>query len=404
MRAESSPGKKNFHTLTRRAFIAGVPAVAMAACAKQSSDSQEQTEAETEPSPSSLVTNDEEMEFSDLGESKTLQYVSDRIYSTTEAALNSEDYKTQSVRAIYVSREYLEELAYNSKANIYFGYSLDELQAQFQGTTYIFSATDGQTEVKAFEKPDTTFNDVTRNVAIGTGIILVCATISIGAGAVATAAVGSATAAAAANTVSAIFAVSAKTATACALESGALGALAAGLAKGFSTGDVNAALKDAAVAGSEAFKWGALTGAVTGGITAKASINSTVRSWKESEEYVQSLLGGETQRAYMNGEEVAKTTAGSTRPDIIRWVKGKLEAIEVKNYNLESSASVSELKSVLKQEITARTIHLPEGSTQRVVLDIGGRGYSNELVAEIINDLNDLLRPIDSTIVIEAIA
>lgn len=396
-------GASNGHALTRRAFLAGVPCIAMAACSKSGEDSQQSAE-DSNTKLSGLVTDDKEMEFSELGNQDTLQYVTDRIYSAAETSLDSEDYKTQSVQAIYISREYLDELAYNSKANVYFGYSLDDLQAQFQGTTYVFTATDGTTEVKAFEKPDTTFNDVTRNVAIGAGIILVCSTISIGAGAVATAAVGSATIAATASTVSAVFAMSAKTATVCALQSAAMGGLAAGLTKGFSTGDVEAALKAAVVTGSESFAWGALGGAVAGGLSEMISNRNTVRTWQESEGYVHGLLGGDTQKAYLNGVEVAGTTSGSTRPDIVRWIDGKLEAVEVKNYNLQSSASLNELKNVLKQEITARAIHLPEGSTQRVVLDIGGRGYSNELVSAVINDLTELLQPIDPTIVIEAVA
>ncbi len=396
-------GASNGHALTRRAFLAGVPCIAMAACSKSGEDSQQSAE-DSNTKLSGLVTDDKEMEFSELGNQDTLQYVTDRIYSAAEASLDSEDYKTQSVQAIYISREYLDELAYNSKANVYFGYSLDDLQAKFQGTTYVFTATDGTTEVKAFEKPDTTFNDVTRNVAIGAGIILVCATVSIGAGAVATAAVGSATLAATASTVSAVFAMSAKTATTCALKSAAMGGLAAGLTKGFSTGDVEAALKAAVGTGSESFAWGALGGAVAGGLSEITSIRNPVRTWEQSEDYVHGLLGGDTQIAYLNGAEVPRATSGSTRPDIVRWIDGKLEAVEVKNYNLQSSASLSELKNVLKHGITARTIHLPEGSTQRVVLDIGGRDYSNELVSAVINDLTELLQPIDPTIVIEAVA
>ena len=391
------------HAISRRAFLAGVPLVAMAACSKTDNESQAQSESSETTGPAILVTNDKNLEFSSLGDSDTLQYVTDRIYSATEASLESEDFKTENIQAIFLSKEYLDELSYNSKANVYFGYSLDDLQAEFQGTTYIFTATNGNTEVKAFEAPDTTFNDVTRNVAIGAGVILVCATISVSASAIATAAVGSATVVASAKTVSAIFAMSAKTATICALQSSAMGGLVAGVAKGFSTGDVETAIKEAAVQGSEAFKWGALAGAVSGGLAEKINIDRTVRSWKQSEEYAQDLFGGEAQKAFLNGVEVAKTTSGSTRPDLVRWKDGKLEAIEVKNYDLHSAASVQELKSVLKQEITARTIHLPEGSTQRVVLDIGGRGYSDELVSAIIKDLTELLQPIDPSIVIEAV-
>ena len=36
-------------------------------------------------------------------------------------------------------KEYLDELAFNSQENVYFGYTLSELNAQFQGEKYIFT-------------------------------------------------------------------------------------------------------------------------------------------------------------------------------------------------------------------------------------------------------------------------
>ena len=62
----------------------------------------------------------------------------DLIYRDTVSALNSADYLVSDVSAVYVSKEYLEELDYNSQSNIYFGYTLDELDAQFQGKRYVF--------------------------------------------------------------------------------------------------------------------------------------------------------------------------------------------------------------------------------------------------------------------------
>ncbi|MCR5305366.1 MAG: hypothetical protein K6E36_02550 [Oscillospiraceae bacterium] len=40
----------------------------------------------------------------------------------------------------------------NSQENVYFGYTLSELEQQFEGTKYVFTVNDeGQTTVKAFE-------------------------------------------------------------------------------------------------------------------------------------------------------------------------------------------------------------------------------------------------------------
>ena len=129
-----------------------------------------------------------------------LPYLEDSIYSELVTALNSEDYFVENVNAIYISKEYLEEVAYNSQENIYFGYTLSELDSYFQGTRYVFTlGDDGQTVVTEFQKYDDTYDQMLKNVAIGTGVILVCVTVSIvtyGAGAPA---------------VSMIFAASAKT-------------------------------------------------------------------------------------------------------------------------------------------------------------------------------------------------
>ena len=92
-----------------------------------------------------------------------------------------------------------------------------------------------------------------KNVAIGTGVILICVTVSaVSAG------VG-------APAVSMIFAASAKTGTLMALSSGGLGAISAGVVRGIQTGDFKEAIEAAALAGSEGFKWGAITGVISGG-------------------------------------------------------------------------------------------------------------------------------------------
>ena len=44
--------------------------------------------------------------------------------------------------------------------------------------------------------------------------------------------------------------------------------------------------------------------------------------------------------------------------------------------NLESSASLNTLYSELEREVTDRVANLPAGSTQRIILDVTGRGFS----------------------------
>lgn len=92
-----------------------------------------------------------------------------------------------------------------------------------------------------------------KNVAIGTGVILVCVTVSLVTGGLG------------APAVSMIFAASAKTGTVMALSGGAMGGISAGIVTGVQTGDMEQALKAAALAGSEGYKWGAITGVISGG-------------------------------------------------------------------------------------------------------------------------------------------
>lgn len=194
--------------------------------------------------------------YNSLKDSNLLKYVEDSIYENAINALDSDMYFVENVKAVYISKEYIEELEYNSKNNIYFGYTLQELDEQFQGKKYYFTVDDnGKTVVKEVENisDDDSYNKIIKNVAIGTGVILICVTVSV------------VTAGAGAPAVSMIFAASAKSATTFALSSGAIGGVTAGIAKGIETGDVKESVKAGLLAGSEGFKWGAVSGAVVGG-------------------------------------------------------------------------------------------------------------------------------------------
>lgn len=202
-----------------------------------------------------VVWEDVEPHYSALDDTLLLAHIEDLIYTETITALDSEEYFVESVNAVYISKEYLEEVAFNSQSNIYFGYTLDELNALFQGTRYIFTlGENGNTTVQELQEiEDVTTETILKNVAIGTGVILVCVTVSV------------VSAGAGAPAVSMIFAVSATTAEAMALSSAAFGGISAGIVRGIQTGDFNEAIEAAALSGSEGFKWGAITGAVLGG-------------------------------------------------------------------------------------------------------------------------------------------
>ena len=193
--------------------------------------------------------------FSGMGDPNLLRYTEDTIYENLVATLDSDEYFVENVSAVYISQEYIDELAYNSQANIYFGYTLQELAEQFQGKKYIFTlGDDGSTIVTEFEEYDDTYDRALKNVAIGTGVILVCVTVSV------------VSAGAGASAISMIFSAAAKGGIKMALSGGALGGVSAGIVTGVQTGDWEEALKAAALAGSKEFKWGAIAGAINSGV------------------------------------------------------------------------------------------------------------------------------------------
>lgn len=181
-------------------------------------------------------------EYNNLNDPTLLGYIEDSVYA--ELVKNIDDgYLVQNVGAVYVSSEYLEEVSYNSKSNIFFGYTFAELGEQFQGTRYVFTLSDeGETTVESFEECDDTYERVIKTVAVGSGVILICVTVSVVSGGIG------------APAISMIFAASAKTGTIMALSSGEIGALASGIITGVQTQDFDEAIKAAALTGSEGFK------------------------------------------------------------------------------------------------------------------------------------------------------
>ena len=182
-----------------------------------------------------------------------------------------------------------------------------------------------------------------------------------------------------------IFTSAAKTGTIYALSSGGLSAVIAGIVKGIQTGDFDEAVKAAALIGSDSFKWGAITGVFAGGADEAIKLYQsarTVPSYRQSELTVLERTDNAVEQvAYIDGVEVSYSAAGATRPDVVvRNANGTVDAIEVKNYNLSESANRAVLLNSLEREITDRTINLPAGSTQQIVLDVRGRNFTDELI------------------------
>ena len=357
--------------------------------------------AETEATASDSL-DDENLDFSSLDDPAFLQYMEDSVYSNLESEFSDAEatYEIDDVNVVFISREYLEETAYNSKTNIFFGYSLAQLNEAFQGEKYVFTLSDqGDTVVQEFvEIPNDTFNRVIKNVLIGTGVILICVTVSV-------LTAGTATTAMAAGALSTttklhlIFAASAKTATAFASKGALFSGVTSLVVRGFETGwDMDAMTESALVASSEAFKWGAITGSIVGGSNEAFKIHRISKgtvSFQEAEHVAEAHYGGRKQVTYLNGVEVPYGTPGAVRPDI---VVGN-EAIEVKRYDLIHN--LNGLIANLKSEISQRIIHLPQGMTQRVVLNVDGRGYTAAFVQRAVSQLQAALGDLYANIPID---
>lgn len=201
--------------------------------------------------------------FQALSDPQLLVHLEETVYTELVQTLRNDEYFVENVTAVYISKEYLEETAYNSQPNLYFGYTLAELDEAFQGTRYVFTPNDaGQITVRAFAAYDDTYDRVIRNVATGAGVILLCVTVSAVSGI------------AGASAVSLVFAVSAKAGTVAALSDGLISGVTAGVVEGIETEDFDAALKAAALSGSEGFQWGAMIGSVAGGVQGLAQVRA----------------------------------------------------------------------------------------------------------------------------------
>lgn len=187
-------------------------------------------------------------------------YLESTVYSDLVQSLTERGYFVEKVESVYVSEEYLSEQAYNSQANIYFGFTLSDLDAQFEGARYVFTVNDaGDTTAQQFQAYDNQFDEIVSNLAIGGGVILLCVTVSVVSGP-------------AAPAMSMIFACSTKAGIVGAVSGGAISGIAEGVITGLETGEIDDALSSAAVAASEGFMWGAIGGAVAGGASEAAGL------------------------------------------------------------------------------------------------------------------------------------
>lgn len=206
-----------------------------------------------------FITTIDPSEFSGPSDENFLQYVKDATYAEAIKNLNSTEYVVENVEVTYISPEYIAELEYNSKANIYFGHTEEDLAKQFGGEQVVFTMDEnGQTSVEKFvpngKGLDPAYKKALIKAGIGVGVILVCVVVSI-------ATEGTAPA------VAAVFAFSAKSAAIGAAISGTSGGVTAGLVEGLRNKNFDRAAKAAAESGGDGVMWGSIFGSISGGIS-----------------------------------------------------------------------------------------------------------------------------------------
>lgn len=216
-----------------------------------------------ENSNEKILSEPKNLSFGGLDDESLLTYAKGSIYSDLVANLNSDEYFVENVDAVYISQEYINESTYNSESNLYFGYNLADLDKQFQGQRYIFTCGDDGTTVaqKMETLYDNTTEQIIKNVAMGGGVILVCVTVSV------------VSAGAGAPAVCMIFATAAQTGTTFALSSSVISGAAATITTAYQTHDFEEAFKQGALAASEGFKWGAISGAAIGGASSTYALH-----------------------------------------------------------------------------------------------------------------------------------
>ncbi|MDR1042615.1 MAG: hypothetical protein LBL54_01770 [Clostridiales Family XIII bacterium] len=287
-------------------------------------------------------------DFSDvsLDDEVFMDYLEYDLSTTLE---EDEHIIVESIEPIYISQEYIDELAYNSLENVYYGYKLSELDAQFGDIQYAFTVGNGQTVAVPIstEDPDEVLNTVIRNTAIGAGVIVLCVTFSVvTGGGGAPVAVG---AAHAIFTYAAIGAASGAT----------IGAASGGVFSGAqkigeylaSDEDVNwnEVGESAAVGASEGFKWGAIIGAATGAVSGAVQISAAAKNVGTYGDVVKANAGNLSKAGEEVHHVIPDAVSGTTRSEglAIKMAKGDHRLLTSTGSSREAQAFHAEIRGLL---------------------------------------------------------
>ncbi len=158
-------------------------ALALQGCgvpAQNSAESSPSNDASSSTQESTEVTGSNQ-KISDAAFVENLQdAVYDLIVDDLDENGDTEDLglEVQEVKAVYLSKEYIEQYSFNSKETKFFGSTLGELEAKFGDQKYVFDLDEnGKTVCHAVNDFDNTFEQVSQVATLGTGAILVSVTI-----------------------------------------------------------------------------------------------------------------------------------------------------------------------------------------------------------------------------------
>lgn len=320
-----------------------------------------------------------------------IQHIEDEIYSDIVDEYITEDLIIDDLEVRYYSDEYLEHIEYNSKENVWFGYTLSEVNEFFGDEQYVFTlAENGETTVTSVQSYNSALGKAIKDVAVGTGVIAVCLVISNVVNE---------------ERISITFLEAAKDGAVNGVRNGVKAALYAALMAAKESGDFEGILEAAISEGAYEYKW-----SVIESVSKKLKIpvkrkvyDEEMPQWQMAKQRVIKKYGGTEGMAYKKGEEVGVYTLGAFRPDVVVLADGNIEAIDVAYYNLLNKHNVETMYKDIINQVQLGKDNLPVGATQRIVLDVSGRGYSKALVDRISDEIKKKTNDIYEDIPVDVI-
>lgn len=152
-------------------------ALALQGCGAPAQTGNVTNSATSQESAQPVASNNQKMSDADF-----VKKLEDSVYQLIVKDLdengNRKDLQVQDVKAVYLSKEYLEQYTYNTKETKFFGTTLGELEKKFDKQKYVFDIDEnGKTTCHAVGDFDNTFDEVTQAALLGSGVILISVTI-----------------------------------------------------------------------------------------------------------------------------------------------------------------------------------------------------------------------------------